>query len=123
VAAIEMTGRNKLVMAGLWTDFCVVQSVTEALDRGYEVFVVTDACGDLSPQAHDLAIRRMVQAGAVPTTWLRIFLEFNSDSERKGQYDASLIPAEGQEGPFRPEVRYPYRTLKSRSVKKMTKRV
>ena len=69
VTAIETTGRNRLVMAGLWTDFCVVRSVTQALDRGYPVFVVTDVCGDLSPQAHDNAIRRMIQAGAVPMTW------------------------------------------------------
>ena len=41
-----------------------------ALDAGYDVYVVTDACGGASREAHDMAVERMVQAGARPiTTW------------------------------------------------------
>jgi nicotinamidase-related amidase len=61
---VKRTGRQKLIMAGLWTDFRIVPSAIQAIESGYEVYVVSDACGDLSARAQDAAIRRMVQAGA-----------------------------------------------------------
>jgi nicotinamidase-related amidase len=67
---VEKTGRKKLVIAGQWTEVCVAMPVLSALDAGYEVYVVTDACGGASREAHDMAVERMVQAGAHPiTTW------------------------------------------------------
>jgi len=67
---VEKTGRKKLVIAGQWTEVCVAMPVLSALDAGYEVYVVTDACGGASIEAHDMAVKRMVQAGARPiTTW------------------------------------------------------
>ena len=67
---VEKTGRKKLVIAGQWTEVCVAMPVLSALDAGYEVYVVTDACGGASLEAHDMAVERMVQAGARPiTTW------------------------------------------------------
>jgi nicotinamidase-related amidase len=77
LTTIEKIGRNKLVIAGLWTDFGVVASVRQARKSGYEVFVVADACGDVSPRAHDLAIQSLLQEGAVPMTWLQMFLAFH----------------------------------------------
>jgi hypothetical protein len=67
---VEKIGRKKLVIAGQWTEVCVAMPVLSALDAGYEVYVVTDACGGASREAHDMAVDRMVQAGARPiTTW------------------------------------------------------
>ena len=67
---VEKTGRKKLVVAGQWTEVCVAMPILSALDAGYEVYVVTDACGGASCEAHDMAVERMVQAGARPiTTW------------------------------------------------------
>jgi nicotinamidase-related amidase len=67
---VEETRRRKLVIAGQWTEVCVAMPVLSALDAGYEVFVATDACGGASREAHDMAVERMVQAGAHPiTTW------------------------------------------------------
>src|SRR5271157_4539490 len=67
---VEKTGRKKLVIAGQWTEVCVAMPVLSALDAGYEVYVVTDACGGASSEAHDMAVKRIVQAGAHPiTTW------------------------------------------------------
>jgi hypothetical protein len=57
----------------------VVASVLQARELGYEVFVVVDACGDVSPRAHDLAIQRLLQERAVPMTWLQMFLAFHHD--------------------------------------------
>jgi nicotinamidase-related amidase len=65
---VEKTGRRKLVIAGQWTEVCVAMPVLSALEAGYEVYVVTDACGGASREAHDMAVERMVQAGVRPIT-------------------------------------------------------
>src|SRR3984893_17743586 len=65
---VRKTGKKKLVMAGLWTEVCLLLPVLSALDDGYEVYFITDASGGASREAHDMAVQRMIQAGAVPTT-------------------------------------------------------
>ncbi|EFL30407.1 isochorismatase superfamily hydrolase [Streptomyces viridochromogenes DSM 40736] len=88
VEAVKATGREKLVIAGLWTEVCVVLPALSALAQGYEVYVVTDASGGVSPQAHEHAIQRMIQAGAVPVTWVQVLLELQRDWARSDTYDA-----------------------------------
>lgn len=68
VAAVKATGRKRLVMVGLWTEICLVFPVVDAISDGYEVSIVVDSVGGTSQIAHDTAITRMVQAGAIPTT-------------------------------------------------------
>jgi nicotinamidase-related amidase len=80
--AIRATGRRKVVMAGLWTDNCVMLPALSALAEGFEVYVVTDASGDYDRQSHERAIQRLVQAGAVPITWLPVMLEWQADWSR-----------------------------------------
>ena len=63
VAAIEKTGRKKIVLAGLWTETCVALPTVQAIHHGYEVYVVEDCCGDVSQLAHDNAMKRVIQAG------------------------------------------------------------
>ena len=82
---VERTGKRKLVMTGLWTDFCVALSATQAIEARYEVYVVTDACGDLSKRAQDTAVRRMIQAGAIPVECRRVLAELQ-------QHEAFLMP-------------------------------
>ncbi|MFF7391096.1 hydrolase [Streptomyces scabiei] len=86
VEAVKATGRRKLVIAGLWTEVCVVLPALSALAQGYEVYVVTDASGGVSPQAHEHAVQRMIQAGAVPVTWVQVLLEFQRDWAREETY-------------------------------------
>jgi len=70
VSWAKQTGRKKLVMAGLWTEVCLQMPVLSALADGYDVYFLTDASGGASREAHDMAVQRMIQAGAVPiTTW------------------------------------------------------
>ncbi|MGW3121689.1 hydrolase [Streptomyces sp. NPDC001107] len=88
VEAVKATGRKKLVVAGLWTEVCIVLPVLSAIAQGYEVYVVTDASGGVSPQAHEHAIQRMVQAGAVPVTWVQVLLELQRDWARTETYAA-----------------------------------
>ena len=86
VEAVRATGRKKLVIAGLWTEVCVVLPTLSAISQGYEVYVVTDASGGVSPQAHEHAIQRMVQGGAIPVTWVQVLLELQRDWARAGTY-------------------------------------
>ncbi len=66
---VKKTGRKKIVMAALWTEICLAMPAIRALGDGYEVYIVTDASGGVSLEAHQMAIQRVVQAGAVPITW------------------------------------------------------
>ncbi|MER5914216.1 hydrolase [Streptomyces sp. NPDC001982] len=86
VEAVKATGRRKLIISGLWTEVCIVLPTLSALSQGYEVYVVTDASGGVSPQAHEHAIERMVKAGAVPVTWIQVLLELQRDWARQETY-------------------------------------
>lgn len=81
-AAIAATGRKKLLVSGLWTDSCVTLPVLSALKDGYEVYVVVDASADVSRESHEMAVQRMIQAGAVPVTWMAVMLEWQGDWAR-----------------------------------------
>jgi nicotinamidase-related amidase len=78
-AAVEATDRKKLIMAGLWTEVCLAQSVLSALEDGYEVYFVSDASGGVSKEAHDDAKARMIQAGAKPISWMAVVGEWTPD--------------------------------------------
>jgi nicotinamidase-related amidase len=88
VEAIKATGRTKIILSGLWTEVCLVLPALSALGQGYEVFVVADASGGVSTEAHDLAIQRMAAAGAVPVTWVQVLLELQRDWARGETYGA-----------------------------------
>ncbi|MBK4348302.1 hydrolase [Lacisediminihabitans changchengi] len=97
VEAIKASGRKKIVIAGLWTEVCLVLPVLSALEQGYEVFVVADASGGVTPEAHTFAIDRMVAAGAVPVTWIQVLLELQRDWARGETYVATtdIVKAHG----------------------------
>ncbi|MDX8573286.1 hydrolase [Elizabethkingia anophelis] len=86
--AITGKGKKKLVFAGLWTSVCIVGPVLSAINDGYDVYVVTDASGDVSKEAHDQAVTRMVQAGAHPVTATQYILELQRDWARQETYKA-----------------------------------
>lgn len=88
--AIEATGRKKIVVAGLWTGACVNFPTLDMLREGYEVYVVADACGDTSHEAHERAMQRMVQAGAVPITALQFVFELQQDWARSETYEGVM---------------------------------
>jgi nicotinamidase-related amidase len=79
---VKKTGKKKLVMAALWTEICLAMPVIHALGEGYEVYIVTDASGGVSVEAHEVAVQRMVQAGAVPITWTVFGSELQRDWAR-----------------------------------------
>lgn len=88
--AIEATGRKRIILAGLWTEACVMFPTLEMLAAGYEVFVPTDACGDVSSEAHERAVSRLIQAGAVPMNSLQVLFEMQQDWARGETYDGVM---------------------------------
>ena len=80
---VKSTGRKKIVMAALWTEVCLAFPVIHALGDGYEVYFVTDASGGTSVEAHEMGIQRMIQAGAVPLTWIVFLSELQRDWARE----------------------------------------
>jgi nicotinamidase-related amidase len=86
---VEKTGRKKVVIAALWTEICLAMPTIQALGEGYEVYIVTDASGGVSLEAHEVAIQRMVQAGAVPITWTVFGSELQRDWARTATVPAS----------------------------------
>jgi isochorismatase family protein len=87
---ISQIGKKRLVLAGLWTGVCIVGPALSALDQGFEVYFIADACGDVSSKAHDRAVERMVQAGAHPMTSIQYLLELQRDWARGETYDAVM---------------------------------
>ena len=88
--AILKTGRKKLIIAGWWTEVCACFPTISAIQEGFEVYVPTDACGDISHEAHERAVQRMIQAGAVPMTSFQVMYEFQRDWARGETYDGCM---------------------------------
>jgi nicotinamidase-related amidase len=95
--AVVATGRKRLIVAGFLTEACVSFPVLSALADGFEVFVVGDACGGLTPAGHELALRRLEHAGARLTSWIQVLLEFQRDWTRHDTYEAAraIVVANG----------------------------
>lgn len=112
VAAVAATKRKQVVFAGLWTEVCIAMPVLAAIDAGFEAFVVADACGGTSLEAHELALQRMVQAGARPISWLVYMLELQRDWARTQTAGAVADIAVAHAGGYGIGMHY-YMTLKS----------
>ena len=87
IEAVNKIGKPRIVLSGLWTSVCIVGPALSAIDQGFEVYVIADACGDVSAEAHDRAMDRMVQAGARPMTSLQYLLELQRDWARGETYE------------------------------------
>jgi nicotinamidase-related amidase len=108
VAAIEKTGKKKIVLSGLWTETCVALPTIQAIHDGYEVYVVEDCCGDVSLLAHDNAMKRVIQAGARPVTALSVMLEWQRDWAQRETYDAVMDIVKTHCGAYGVGVEYAY---------------
>ncbi len=97
---VNAIGRGKIVLAGLWTSVCIVGPALSALEQGFEVYVIADACGDVSDEAHQRAMERMLQAGVQPMTALQYLLELQRDWARVSTYEATLATAISHGGAY-----------------------
>ena len=107
--ALKAAGRNKVVVSGLWTEVCnTTFALSAMLEGGYEIYMVSDASGGTSKEAHDYAMQRMIQAGAVPVTWQQVLLEWQRDWARKDTYDAVIAITREHSGGYGMGVDYAY---------------
>lgn len=106
--AIRATGRKNIIMTGLWTEVCVTWPTIEMLGEGYNIYVVEDCCGATSPAAHDAALSRMVQAGAIRTTTIAALLEWQRDWKNRGHYDPLMAILKQHAGAYGVGVEYAY---------------
>ena len=106
--AIEETGRKNIIMTGLWTEVCVTWPTIEMLGAGYNIYVVEDCCGATSPAAHEAALSRMVQAGAVRLTTIPALLEWQRDWKNREHYNALMGILKQQGGAYGSGIEYAY---------------
>lgn len=100
VAAVEKTGRKKIVMAALWTEVCLAFPAISAIKDGYEVYAVVDASAATTLEAHNMAIQRMIQIGVIPLTWVQFFCELQRDWARQETYAAVMDLAKEHGGAY-----------------------
>jgi nicotinamidase-related amidase len=103
---VNAVGRSKIVIAGLWTSVCIVGPVLSAIEQGFDVYVITDASGDVTTEAHERAVQRMVQAGAQPLTSLQYLLELQRDWARGATYDLTTGIAVSNGGSYGIGIQY-----------------
>ena len=120
--ALKKNGRNKVVVSGLWTEVCnTTFALCAMLEGGYEIYMVADASGGTSKDAHDFAMQRMVQAGAVPVTWQQVLLEWQRDWARKETYDAVMEIVKAHSGAYGMGVDYAYTRVHNAPQRTATK--
>lgn len=108
VAAIKASGKKKIVMAALWTEACLIFPTLCALEEGYEVYIVTDASGGTTQEAHDAAVRRMEQAGAKSITVVQVLLELQRDWSNRDTYNGVMEIVREHMGAYGMGIDYAY---------------
>jgi nicotinamidase-related amidase len=107
--ALAANGRKKVVVAGLWTEVCnMTFALCAMLEGDYEIYMVADASGGTSKEAHDYAMQRMIQAGVVPVTWQQVLLEWQRDWARRDTYNDVMAIVREHSGAYGMGVDYAY---------------
>ena len=107
--ALAANGKKKVVVSGLWTEVCNNSfALCAMLEGDYEIYMVADASGGTSKEAHDYAMQRMIQAGVVPVTWQQVLLEWQRDWAHKETYDAVMAIVREHSGAYGMGVDYAY---------------
>lgn len=107
--ALKANGKKKVVVAGLWTEVCNNSfALCAMLEGDYEIYMVANASGGTSKEAHDFAMQRMIQAGVIPVTWQQVMLEWQRDWARKETYTAVMDIVREHSGAYGMGVDYAY---------------
>ena len=107
--ALKANGKKKVVVAGLWTEVCNNSfALCAMLEGDYEIYMVADASGGTTKEAHDFAMQRMIQAGVIPVTWQQVMLEWQRDWARKETYTAVMDIVREHSGAYGMGVDYAY---------------
>lgn len=113
VEAIKKTNRKKIILAGLWTEVCIVLPAIMALEQNYETYVVVDTCAGTTKVAHEMAILRMMQAGATPITWLQFMLELQRDWAHQDTYAPVMQIAIDHAGSYGVGIQFAHTVIKN----------
>ena len=107
--ALAANGKKKVIVSGLWTEVCNNSfALCAMLEGGYEIYMVADASGGTTKEAHDFAMQRMIQAGVVPVTWQQVMLEWQRDWAHRETYDAVMAVVREHSGAYGMGVDYAY---------------
>jgi nicotinamidase-related amidase len=107
--ALKANARNKVVVSGMWTEVCNnTFALSAMLEGGYEIYMVADASGGTSKEAHEYAMLRMIQAGVVPMTWQQVLLEWQRDWANKDTYDGVMAIVREHSGAYGMGADYAY---------------
>jgi nicotinamidase-related amidase len=107
--ALAANGKKKVIVAGLWTEVCnTTFALCAMLEGDYEIYMVADASGGTSKEAHDFAMQRMIQAGVIPVTWQQVLLEWQRDWAHRETYDAVMAVVREHSGAYGMGVDYAY---------------
>lgn len=107
--ALVANGKRKVVVSGLWTEVCNnTFALCAMLEGDYEIYMVADASGGTSKEAHDYAMQRMIQAGVIPVTWQQVMLEWQRDWAHRETYDAVMAIVKEHSGAYGMGVDYAY---------------
>lgn len=110
--ALNKNGQKKVVVSGLWTEVCNNTFAFSAMSEGgYEIYMVADASGGTTKEAHDYSMQRMIQAGVVPVTWQQVLLEWQRDWARRDTYDDVMDIVREHSGAYGMGVDYAYTML------------
>src|SRR5690348_11527069 len=120
--ALAANGRKKVIVSGLWTEVCnTTFALCAMLEGNYEIYMVADASGGTSKEAHDYAMQRMVQAGVVPVTWQQVLLEWQRDWARRDTYTAVIDVVREHSGAYGMGVDYAYTMVHQAQQRTATK--
>ena len=103
---VNRIGKERIIFAGLWTSVCIVGPVASAIEQGFDVYFIADACGDISEEAHERAVQRMIQLGAKPMTSLQYMLELQRDWARTETYESTTGIAKQWGGAYGLGIKY-----------------
>jgi nicotinamidase-related amidase len=107
--ALAKNGKKKVVVSGLWTEVCNNSfALCAMLEGDYEIYMVADASGGTSKEAHDYAMQRMIQAGVIPVTWQQVLLEWQRDWAHRETYNDVMAIVREHSGAYGMGVDYAY---------------
>ncbi|WP_342249113.1 hydrolase [Sphingomonas sp. OTU376] len=106
IEEVNRIGKERIVFAGLWTSVCIVGPVASSIDQGFDAYFIADACGDISEEAHERAVQRMIQLGAKPMTSVQYMLELQRDWARTETYDSTTGIAKEWGGAYGLGIKY-----------------
>jgi len=79
--AIKTANKKVVIVAGIETHVCVLQTCIDLLEAGLQPVLVTDCVTSRKQRDTDVAIQRLIQAGVIPTTYESLLFELTVNAK------------------------------------------